>query len=76
MANGADNIGIYVPIFSRYTSSQVVVTLLVFAVMLALWCYLGEKILNFPFIKKTLERYKHILVPVVFIALGCYILMG
>lgn len=74
MANGADNIGIYVPIFSRYTS--LVMTLLVFAVILALWCYLGEKILNFPFIKKTLERYKHILVPVVFIALGCYILMG
>lgn len=75
IANGADNIGIYIPLFSRYSPSQLVITIIVFSMMVALWCFLGFKLANFPFIKQQLEKYKHIAIPFVFIALGIYIIL-
>ncbi|WP_288226025.1 cadmium resistance transporter [uncultured Enterococcus sp.] len=74
IANGADNIGIYIPLFSRYSPSQLVITIIVFSVMIAFWCFLGYKLANFPLIKQQLEKYKHIAIPFVFIALGIFII--
>lgn len=75
VANGADNIGVYIPVFSGYTPSEFVVTLAVFAGMLALWCYLGLVLANYPFIRKKIIRYQHVLVPLVLIVLGLSILV-
>lgn len=74
MANGADNIGVYIPVFSGYSFGDFVVTILVFAAMVALWCYLGSILVSRPYIKEKITRYQHILVPVVLIALGLVIL--
>ncbi len=74
IANGADNIGVYIPIFSGYSLADFVVTLAVFAVMIALWCYLGFALVNYPYIRRKIVRYQHILVPLVLIALGLFIL--
>ncbi|MBV7389636.1 cadmium resistance transporter [Enterococcus sp. ALS3] len=74
IANGADNIGIYIPLFSRYSLGQLVITIIIFSIMIAFWCFLGYKLANFPFIKRQLEKYKHIAIPLVFIALGLYII--
>lgn len=74
IANGADNIGVYIPVFSGYTLTDFIITLAVFAGMVALWCYLGLALANYPYIKKKITRYQHILVPMVLIALGAAIL--
>lgn len=74
MANGADNIGVYIPVFSGYTLTDFIITFAVFAGMIALWCYLGLALANYPYIKKKITRYQHILVPMVLIALGIAIL--
>ena len=74
IANGADNIGVYIPIFSGYSLADFAVTLAVFAVMIALWCYLGFALANYPYIRRKIVRYQHILVPLVLIALGLFIL--
>lgn len=74
IANGADNIGVYIPVFSSYTATDFAITLLIFAGMIALWCYLGAALANAPYIKKRIIRYQHIAVPFVFIALGLMIL--
>ena len=74
MANGADNIGVYIPVFSSYSVPEFAVTLLVFVVMLALWCYLGRKLADHPYIKDKIARYQHVLVPLVLIGLGISIL--
>lgn len=74
IANGADNIGVYVPLFSGYTHADFMITLSVFAVMIALWCYLGFRLASYPYIKKKITHYQHILVPLVLIALGISIL--
>lgn len=74
IANGADNIGVYIPVFSDYFPADFAVTLVVFAVMVALWCYLGFSLANHPYIKEKILRYQHILVPFVLMALGLIIL--
>ena len=38
--------------------------------MLALWCYLGFALANYPCVKEKIARYQHILVPFLLIALG------
>lgn len=76
IANGADNIGVYIPLFTGFSSAQTVLFVIVFAVMTALWCFLGAKLADLPALKRFLQKYKPALVPVVYIALGLYILIG
>ena len=75
IANGADNIGIYIPMFRVMTPMDLVITIIIFILMIALWCIVAIKLVNYPFIKDKIEKYKGILVPVVFIALGVFILV-
>lgn len=74
IANGADNIGVYIPVFSGAPLPELTITILVFAAMLALWCWLGSILGNYPYIKEKIVRYQHVLVPVVLICLGFAIL--
>lgn len=75
ITNGADNIGVYIPVFSRYSMTELVLTSLVFGVMIALWCLIGFKLANYPFIKNKIQKYQHIIVPSVLIALGLLIIL-
>ncbi len=75
ISNGADNIGVYIPLFASYTAMQLLTVAIVFAWMTALWCVLGKKLSDLPGLRKILLKYKHIIVPVVFIALGIYIIL-
>lgn len=74
MANGADNIGVYIPVFSAYDTSELIVTGLVFAVMVALWCGLGYALISRPAVKGTIAKHQRVLVPAVLIFLGVFIL--
>jgi len=73
LASGADNIGIYIPIFAGFSVDQLVIVIGIFTVMMALWCLLAELITRIPVIRNPLKKYSSIIVPVVFISLGVYI---
>ena len=75
-ANGADNLSVYIPLFSQYSLSDFLLTLFVFALMTALWCRLGSSAADHPYVRKVLVRYKHIIVPAVLIVLGLLILVS
>ena len=75
VSNGADNIGVYMPLFASYTIVQMTAVIIIFAQMIALWCVLGKKLSDLPGLRSFLLRYKYIIVPVVFIALGIYIIV-
>jgi cadmium resistance protein CadD (predicted permease) len=74
IANGGDNISIYVPLYATLTSSGKATMTIVFLLMTALWCLLAIYLSNHPMIKKSVEKYGHIFTPFVFILLGIYIL--
>ena len=73
-ANGGDNIGVYTPLFASSDASQLIVTLLTFYVLLAVWCFVGYAITHPPAVARVLGRYGHIVVPFVLVGLGIYII--
>ncbi len=74
-ANGGDNIGIYVPLFASQSAASLMVILVTFLVMIAVWCVIARLLSSHPVVTHTLTRYGHVLVPIVLIGLGLYILM-
>jgi cadmium resistance protein CadD (predicted permease) len=74
VANGSDNIGVYLPLFARASGPEVVVTLLTFAVGLGLWCLLAWQLTQLPGVARGLRQQAGWLVPVVLIALGGMVL--
>ena len=74
VANGGDNIGIYIPLFAGYSMGQRLSVVIVFALMTALWCFLAHKLASLSALKDRIQRYQHILVPIVFISLGLFIM--
>ena len=75
-ANGGDNIAIYTPLFASSGARTLGITLITFGAMIAIWCVAGYGIGNYSAVVRVIDRYGHILVPFVFIALGIYILLG
>ena len=75
LANGGDNIGIYIPIFSSMSSVDIWVTVIIFIILTALWCIIGLKLAEQPFVQRNIEKYNHIFVPIIFIGLGIFILI-
>ena len=74
VANGGDNISIYLPLYAAFSNSGKVTMTLVFLVMTAMWCFIASHLSNYPIIKLSLEKYGHIVTPFVFILLGIYIM--
>lgn len=74
VANGGDNIGIYVPLFARGSLWHLGITIIVFFLLVGLWCFLGASLGRHPTIAQVLGRYGHVLVPFVLIGLGIFIL--
>lgn len=74
VANGADNLGVYIPLFTGFSAWQTAASGVVFLLMTALWCIFGKKFSEMTFLRRFLEKYKWILVPTILILLGVYIL--
>jgi cadmium resistance protein CadD (predicted permease) len=73
IANGGDNLGVYIPLFSR-TPRLIPVYVAVFALMTAGLCAAGYYLTNNPILGKQIQRYGRIALPFVLIALGLWIL--
>jgi cadmium resistance transport/sequestration family protein len=74
VANGSDNISIYIPLFAGSNIVQLGVTLGVFFVMVGIWCAVAFLLTRQPTIAAVLSRYGGYIVPFVFIGLGLWIM--
>ncbi|MBF2026239.1 MAG: cadmium resistance transporter [Oscillatoriales cyanobacterium C42_A2020_001] len=75
IANGGDNIGIYVPLFANSSFAELMIILSVFLILIGVWCLLGYQLSQHPLLSHTLTRYSHRIVPFVLIALGIFIII-
>ena len=75
IANGADNIAVYTPVFRTLGPPQTAVTIAVFLICVGIWCYAGRLLGTRRKVVDTLERVEHWLVPAVSIGLGLFILL-
>ncbi len=74
LANGGDNIGIYVPLFASSDFATLGVILSVFFLLVGVWCYVANQLTRLPAVAHVLTRYGKALVPFVLIGLGVFIL--
>ena len=75
IANGADNISLYTPVFRTISPADTAITIVVFLALVSVWCLFGKLIGTHKAVTETLERIEHWLVPTVFIGLGLFILI-
>lgn len=74
IANGADNIAVYTPMFRTIGWSGSVVTVVVFAVLVAAWCLAASWLGSHRRVIAVVERWGHWLVPIVFVVIGAVII--
>jgi cadmium resistance transport/sequestration family protein len=74
LANGGDNIGIYVPLFANCNLPSLGVTLGVFYLLIGAWCSIAYWLTRQAAIARPIARYGRTVMPFVLIGLGIYIL--
>lgn len=75
IANGSDNIGIYVPLFASSEIDELLVIIGVFFSLVGVWCYTSYLLTRQQAIAELLTRYGNSLVPFVLIGLGVFIIL-
>jgi cadmium resistance transport/sequestration family protein len=73
IANGADNIAVYTPMFRTIGVGDGIVAVAVFAVLVAVWCAAASWLGSHRRVVALTERYGHWIVPAVFIVIGVVI---
>jgi cadmium resistance transport/sequestration family protein len=74
IANGADNISVYTPVLRTTGVADSLVTVAVFAVLVAVWCAAGSWLGSHKTVIGVVQRYGHWIVPVVFMLIGVVII--
>lgn len=74
IANGGDNIGVYVPVFATRPDTDTAIIVAVFGIMTGLLCLLAVWLVNHRTIGGPIRRYGRGFLPLVLIGLGCLIL--
>jgi cadmium resistance protein CadD (predicted permease) len=75
-SNGGDNIGVYAPLFASMSIFPLIFTLIIFMLMIGLWCFIGYLMVRNRIVGNKLKRYGHIILPFVLILIGFGVLLG
>lgn len=75
VADGADNVGVYMPAFAVHTRPEIGVFALVFLVMTGLWCTFAHGMAFHSTFGEQIRRYGNRLAPFVLIGIGVVILL-
>ncbi len=74
LANGGDNVSVYIPLFRSMDVQSVLLTVAAFAVLLGVWCTAASWLTKHPKIINALRRCSHWAVPVVYVLMGVAIM--
>jgi cadmium resistance protein CadD (predicted permease) len=74
VANGGDNVSVYIPLFALRSASDIALMGVVFGIMTALWLNLAYWLTRHRLIGAPVRRYTRLLMPIVFVTLGIFIL--
>jgi cadmium resistance protein CadD (predicted permease) len=74
LANGADNIGIYMPAFAVRRGYEIGIMAMVFCLMTGLWCFLAHRLVEHPGYGTLIRRYGRRVAPLVLIGIGVLIM--
>jgi cadmium resistance protein CadD (predicted permease) len=74
LANGADNIGIYMPAFAVRHGYEIGIMAVVFGLMTGLWCFLAHWLVQHPRYGTPIRRHGRRVAPLVLIGIGVLIM--
>ncbi|MUG98342.1 transporter [Scytonema sp. UIC 10036] len=75
IANGSDNISVYVPLFASGNLASFLIVVSIFCILIGVWCYVAYQLTRQKEIADILTRYGNYFVPFVLIGLGTFILL-
>lgn len=75
LANGGDNLGVYMPLFATMNPFSLLITAFIFLILVGVWCLLGFKFVNNRIISDKIKKYGHLILPFVMIFIGVVILL-
>lgn len=75
IANGSDNISIYVPLFANSSPVQLAIIIGIFFLLVGVWCYISYRLVSQCHITDILNRHGNNIVPFVLMGLGVFIIL-
>ena len=75
LANGGDNITVYVPLFASLTMGQIIILVVEFMVLIAVWCAVARFIVGHAVAGVVIRRIAHVALPYFLIGLGAWIVL-
>jgi cadmium resistance protein CadD (predicted permease) len=72
--DGGDDIAAYTPFYATIHTSEIIVSICVFAVIIAAWCLIGSYISRYKRVEDFIEDYGDWILPVTMMILGVYVL--
>jgi cadmium resistance transport/sequestration family protein len=73
IANGSDNIGIYLPLFANTTLMYLPIIIGIFLVLVGVWCVVAYQLTRLPTIAALIRDYGSTFMPCLLICLGVFI---
>jgi cadmium resistance protein CadD (predicted permease) len=74
VANGSDNIAVYLPTFAVHSKYQIGIFAIIFGLLTGLWCYVAHWFVFHPVLGSLVRRYGRLVTPIVLIVIGTVIL--
>lgn len=74
IANGGDNLGVYIPLMSSVNKWDTLGITLSFLILTGIWCFLSYKLVHNRLVGQKILKYGHLILPFVLIGIGIIIL--
>ncbi|MCG6134698.1 MAG: cadmium resistance transporter [Nostoc sp. LLA-1] len=75
VANGSDNISVYIPLFASSSFTDCLIIIIIFLILIAVWCYLADKFTHQTKFINFLNQKANYILPYVLIILGIIIVI-
>ncbi|EHK15188.1 uncharacterized protein TRIVIDRAFT_70099 [Trichoderma virens Gv29-8] len=73
--NGGDNIGTYIPLFAQVERAAIAVYIVVYYILLAVWCLAASLIMRQKHILALVQKYVDYVIPLLYTGLGIFIIV-
>jgi cadmium resistance transport/sequestration family protein len=75
IANGSDNISVYIPLFASSNIINFIIIMAIFFILVGIWCYVAYKFTYQTKLANLLKQYSNYVLPIVLISLGGTIIL-
>ncbi|MFL6643716.1 MAG: cadmium resistance transporter [Paraburkholderia fungorum] len=75
LANGSDNVAVYVPLYASHSHSEGMFISLTFVVMIGIWCAGAVWLVEHPLLGAPIRRYGTALLPLILLIIGVSVIV-